>query len=198
MDKLLLSLFIILSLTACGSDSDSNSNIDLDGTWKRGNMPFYNLRVDHTWTFSNDGTFIIDNIIYHEDPEEVTASAFEGTFSLGTSIDMPSGQTAIELNLIYDTPDTNGLSSVNEALIEPGSDAPPVSELAYLQDDNLYFGTREVITTEECSDLYLLGDIPQYEYPYEYDDSSIYLVDRTNCYIRPTELDFDNVLFKVE
>lgn len=198
MDKRLLPLFIILSLTACGSDSDSNSNIDLDGTWKRGNMPFNNLRVDHTWTFSNDGTFTIDNIIYHEEPEEVTASAFEGTFSLGTSIDMPSGQTAIELNLIYDTPDTNGLSPVDDTLIEPGSDAPTVSELAYLQDGNLYFGVREVITTEECSDLYLLGDIPQNEFLSDYDDNSMYLADRTNCYIRPSELDFENVLYKVE
>ncbi len=198
MNRILISLFLILNITACGSDSDSNNNIDLSGSWKRDNMPFNQWRVDHTWTFSRDGTFTIGNLLYTEDAEGTVVPAFEGTFSLGSSIVMPSGQTATELNLIYNTPrDDSEEESLDNVYSEYGSEDDVVYEVAYVQDGNLYFGIRETLSTEGCSDLYLLpADASQGEFltEYEYDD----LFGRDNCYIRPTELDFDNVLYKVE
>ncbi len=198
MNRILISLFLISNITACGSDS--NNNIDLSGSWKRDNMPFSQSHADHTWTFSGDGTFTIDNLIYHADTEDtngVVAPAFEGTFSLGSSIVMPSGQTATELNLIYNTPrDGSEEEPADSVYSEYGSEDNPVYEIAYIQNGNLYFGIRETITTEGCSDLHLLpSDASQEELLSEYDDD---LLGRDNCYIRPTELDFDNVLYKVE
>ena len=206
MNRILISLFLILNITACGSESDSNNNIDLSGSWKRDNMPFSQSHADHTWTFSSDGTFTIDNLVYHtgaEDTNGVVAPAFAGTFSLGSSIVMPSGQTATELNLIYNTPRDGAFGfegeSADSVYSEYGDDAPPVYEIVYLQDGNLYFGIRQDLTTEGCSDLYLLsGDTLQEEYLSEYGDNVLGLMDRSNCYIRPTELDFDNLLHKVE
>ena len=206
MNRILISLFLILNMTACGSESDSNNNIDLSGSWKRDNMPFSQSHADHTWTFSSDGTFTIDNLVYHagaEDTDGVVAPAFEGTFSLGSSMTMPSGQTATELNLIYNTPRDGAFGfegeSADSVYSEYGDDAPPVYEIVYLQDGNLYFGIRQDLTTEGCSDLYLLsGDTLQEEYLSEYGDNVLGLMDRSNCYIRPTELDFDNLLYKVE
>jgi len=206
MNRILISLFLILNITACGSESDSNNNIDLSGSWKRDNMPFSQSHADHTWTFSSDGTFTIDNLVYHagaEDTDGVVAPAFEGTFSLGSSMTMPSGQIATELNLIYNTPRNSAFGfdgeSADSVYSEYGDDAPPVYEIVYLQDGNLYFGVRQVLTTEGCSDLYLLsGDTLQEEYLSEYRPNLLGLMDRDNCYIRPTELDFDNLLYKVE
>ncbi|MEH6347589.1 MAG: hypothetical protein V7785_21010 [Bermanella sp.] len=203
MTRIFISIFLILNITACGSDSDSNSEIDLSGSWKRDNMPFSQWRANHTWTFSSDGTFTIDNIIYAEGAEATDGTvtpAFEGTFSIGSSIDMPSGQTAIELNLIYNTPRNSAYGFEEEpadsVYTEYGSEDEAVSEIVYIQDDNLYFGIRDTLTTEGCSDLYLLpAGTLQDEYLTEYDDD---LLGRSNCYIRPTELDFDNMLYKVE
>ncbi len=205
MNRILISLFLILNITACGSDSDSNSDMDLSGTWKRDNMPLYQWRANHTWTFSSDGIFTIDNLIYAEDTEATegtVAPAFEGTFSLGTFITMPSGQTATELNLIYNTPRDSGFEeeSADSVYSEYDNEDGTVSEIVYIQDGNLYFGIRDTPTTEGCSDLYLLpADISQEEYLTEYDyDLLDRDIGRDNCYIRPTELDFDNVLYKVE
>ena len=197
MDKVFVTLLILLNITACGSDSDSQNAIVLEGTWKRDNMPFNEIRADHTWIFSSDTTFTINNIIYHEGEEGIVAPAFEGTFSLGASITMPSGQTATELNLIYNTPRNSTYNIDGDIYTVPGSDAPPVYEIAYIQDNSLYFGVRDPRTTEECSDLYLISsDIAQNEYLSEY-DNSMGIADRSSCYVRPAELDFENILLKI-
>jgi hypothetical protein len=201
MNRIFLLFLIIVNITACGSDNDSQNNIDLEGSWKRESMTFHNLVADHTWTFSSDGTFAINNIIYHENEEGIVAPAFEGTFSLGSSINTPSGQTAIALNLIYNTPKDSAYDIEDDIYTVPGSDAPPVYEIAYIQDNNLYFGIRDPRTTEECSDLYLMSDdASQSEYTSTYigTENLLGMPDRSSCHIRPTELDFENTLYKVE
>ena len=201
MNRIFLLFLIIVNITACGSDSDSQSNIDLEGSWKRDNMPFHHLAADHTWTFSSDGAFTISNVIYHEGEEGIVAPALEGIFSLGSSINTPSGQTAIELNLIYNTPKDSTYDIEDDIYTVPSSDAPPVYEIAYIQDNHLYFGVRDPRTTEECSDLYLMSnDASQSEYISTYigTENLLDMPDRSSCYIRPTKLDFENTLYKVE
>ncbi len=198
MDKTLITLLIILNLSACGSESDTQS--ELVGSFQRNNQPFQDWTADHTWHFASDGTFSINSLLYNAEQAGTINAIFEGTYSLGASTMTASGQSAMELNLTYIGVGA-GTEASSDVYTQHSSDVEPVYELAYLQDNNLYFGIRDTYTTEYCSasDLNLLGETDQSDFLAQYGNSNtIEPLDLSNCHIRPSELDFENVLFKVE
>jgi len=194
MNRILISLFLILNITACGSDS--NSDIDLTGSWKRDNLDFqgWPFAADHTWTFSKNGNFTLNSQISPITSANTAELSFQGSYSLGGKITMPSGKTATQLELIYGN-DSNVISDIYS---EDNNEIKIVYDLAYIQDNNLFLGARTTKNTEDCTGRYFGFADNDQNILIIYEQSAFIPANLEECYIRPTELDFDNVLYKVE
>ncbi len=195
MNKILLIALTISTLIGCGADGDNQSNIDITGSWERNNIPHDDLITDNIWTFKNDGTFSLASRLTGTDINGTNEKSSTGTFSVGSNVVQANGETATNIIIHFDGSDVPDLPTY----VVPSIADEDMPDIAYIQDNTLYFGKRPQRMLEACWAIFLTGDAGESQYfdQYEVDPFKASIEEQATCYTRPTELDFDNPLYKI-
>jgi hypothetical protein len=194
MNRYFLILTVFLFISGCGSDSDNQSNLNITGSWQRNGIPHDEIVTDNTWAFKSSGIFTLNSRLAGTDIENTNSPNVTGTFEIGSEVKLATGMTATNITIRYDNIG-NSLASA----YTPAISGEVIPDIIYIQDDTLYLGKRSERALEACRAI-LLTNSNQSELIDQYENNafSTSTEQQASCYVRPTELDFENPLFKIK
>jgi hypothetical protein len=184
--KLFLSLLVCTNLSACIELEE-----DLSDSQSPEAQAFKQQLTSNAWQsdgIPSNGQLVANHLTFHNNNEvsklrhsrssdgslsEITSNA---DYSVGEKVTLPSGLMAFELNY------ANKSLSFDPDHISQSTSTPIELELAIIKDGNLYFGNANMIET--CEGEYFERDIIDLS-------GSIIRGFYTECYARPTSINFD-------